>query len=1164
MGPEILAALLGIPVSWFAGLTLDKIKTFVSSLQDVSLEGLFIKTFYKSLDAHKKEFPEGVKKLKKSIKEKEEEFIEIFSLNIGDYNSLISALKEENFHDTVARQVVEHFGVEKNFREVMVIIVRSCLTNYRAIFLKTISEKQKLQMILLLQGQNLDVTLNSIQEMGKTIIAEFKKAIKQEAVPGAEIIEPKTPPVKQIKILSITASPEDELQYEKEQDTLLQAFKDFDRERVFLDIPDPVQDTLTEIAEHLQDGQHDILHITAHGSLANKKGEGILFFETEAGKAIPVTGAELAKALLPAPKIVILCACHSANKKPELMPVAEALRRAGIDSVIGMKKAISHDAAIEFNRGFLTALCREKTLKEAFEAGKGAIFKLEEQRLRRGQQEAPQEYEIPQLLTGDENLTAESFSGHRIEAPGRPQSHQFMGAKYLERGFIGRRQILRRIYKSIRKGMGAVVLKGPGGIGKSTLTTRVTANLYHQGEYDFIVVQGATSVEQIIEALSQKAAQKGIAGAAEVFAADAEEKVKLGWYLENYLLKNKVVIIFDNFEENQDEARDGDFANEPLKKFLWFFRDSLNNSDSFLFFSTRYTLPGFDDPGTCREIGEFSPVEFRKMLLHRDALKNLDPESAASLRQQVGGNPRALDLLDKIAFQEFEGREFSWPELAELIPGLKERIIEKEGSGDDFTPLFLDRLFAYLCKTRRKLLNVLAVFRAPVPKEALAAFDMVLDREDHLKLTNLSLLERTPGDRKSLYYIHRLTAQHLLSQVDQPTQEDYHHKAARYFAAIRGEEGAKYLENDIEARRHFLRAGMWNEGADITFNLMEYLHLHGYPQRALELLRELDLTKLSDEAQAVAHNRFGILHQDFGKYDLALDSFNKSLKIDKQRKDDKGTAVNLHQIGIIYQEKGQYEEALSRYQQSLQIREKIGDTKGIAESLHQIGMIYEEKGQYEEALENYEKCREIFADMGTQKELAAALHQIGIIYQEKGQYDEALERYQQSLEIEEKLGNQKGISQSLHQIGRIYEEKGQYEEALSRYQQSLEIKEKIGDTSGIATTLHQIGIIYELKGQYEEALNRYQQSFEIRERIGDIAGMAISLGQMGQLYFKKEEFETALKCFIRAFIIFTKLEAPYANLAKRDIGRVREKLPPERFAEILAEMGIKIDDGEGG
>jgi len=46
---------------------------------------------------------------------------------------------------------------------------------------------------------------------------------------------------------------------------LLEVFKDFDRELVFLDMPDPVKSTLTEIREHLEDGHHDILHLTAHG-----------------------------------------------------------------------------------------------------------------------------------------------------------------------------------------------------------------------------------------------------------------------------------------------------------------------------------------------------------------------------------------------------------------------------------------------------------------------------------------------------------------------------------------------------------------------------------------------------------------------------------------------------------------------------------------------------------------------------------------------------------------------------------------------------------------------------------------------------------------------------------------------------------------------------------
>ena len=202
---------------------------------------------------------------------------------------------------------------------------------------------------------------------------------------------------KQIKILSITASPQgvDSINYENEQDIMLEAFKSFDREEVFLDMPDPVQSTLTEIADHLKDGKHDILHITAHGGI-DEKGQGLLSLEDQWGNLQEVTGELLLRSLVPPPRIVILSACHSARQGPDLMPAAQSIFKAGIDIVIGMKKAISHFAAVEFNVAFFKALCRNKTVKQAFEQGKEAILQGEQQRIRdMPGWKAVKEYEIP-------------------------------------------------------------------------------------------------------------------------------------------------------------------------------------------------------------------------------------------------------------------------------------------------------------------------------------------------------------------------------------------------------------------------------------------------------------------------------------------------------------------------------------------------------------------------------------------------------------------------------------------------------------------------------------------------------------------------------------------------------------------------------------------------
>ncbi len=934
----------------------------------------------------------------------------------------------------------------------------------------------------------------------------------------------KKPEIPQIKILSITASPEGEnyILYEQEQDTLLEVFKDFDRELVFLDMPDPVKSTLTEIREHLEDGQHDILHITAHGGI-DEKGAGVLSFEDHQGNLEPITGEELIKVLNPTPKIVILSACHSARREPNLMPATRALFEAGIETVIGMKKAVSHRAAIEFNAAFINALCRKQTVKQAFELGKQAIFTGEQKRLKEiPGWDAVNEYEIPQLLAKDENLTAENFSDHRIEAPGRPGSHHFLGARYLERGFIGRRQVLRDIFKSIENKQGAVVLKGPGGIGKSTLTTRTAANLRRKG-YDFIVARGETTIEQILEIISRKAAALGVKDAEEIYAAKADPNEKLTWFLDGFLLKQKLVIIFDNFEENQEEEKAGEFKGERLKKFLWYFRDSLQHHETFLLFSTRYALPGFDTPGITKNIPEFTTVEFRKMLLNSQALKRLDSKSAANLIRDIGGNPRALELLDRIAYKKYREREFTWEQLKDLIPELRGRIIEKRGKGDDFTPLFLDTLIGYLDKPQRRLLDILSIYREPVPGEAAAAQGMKMEDDDCRKLEDLSLLECIVLEDKDLYYVHRLTAQYLLQQMLAAQRKRYHKKAAKYFETLRTEEGKKYVDAYIEARWHYLQAGEWNKAAEITFELEDYLSLRGYPQWAMELLQEIDVDKLDIENQYNTNLKLGNLNKDFGEYKKALTHYNMSKELAEKINNSLYIAFSLHGIGFVNQDQGRYDDALNHYERCREILESLDDKRESSIILHHIGMIYEEKGDYDAALTNYQKAKEVFEKSRDIKSVSASLHQIGIIYQLKCEYDAALKEYQKSLKIREKIGDIKGVSSSLHQIGTIYEEKGDYDAALTNYQKSLEIAEKIGDIKGMSTSLHQIGTIYEEKGDYDAALKEYQKSLEIREKIGDIKGMSSSFHQIGIIYYYKGNYNAALKQYQKSMEIDEKI-----------------------------------------
>ncbi len=644
--------------------------------------------------------------------------------------------------------------------------------------------------------------------------------------------------------------------------------------------------------------------------------------------------------------------------------MARALFEGGIHTVIGMSRAISHQGAIKFNGEFVRRLCLKESVKSAFEAGKGAVLAWEQRKKRDNPEwESPDESEIPRLLTRDEGLTSGSFSRHRIQAPGPPQSFQFEGADHLERGFIGRRLILRRIYKAV-KAEGAVVLKGPGGIGKSTLTTRAAAQLAHRG-YVFIVVQGETSAHQILDKICRKASELGVLDegkAKKVFAArDMDEKQKLNWFLEGFLLRRPVVVIFDNFENNQEAEAGGDFKEAGLKDFMWYFRHVLRGKETVLFISTRYRLPGFEVETV--DVAELDGREVAKLLLNTRSLKGLDGESKQSLIGFFGGNPRVLGLLDGIVLEEFDKEEVHWSDLLELFPEVKTRMLEERGVGDAFAPLMLTKLLGYLTGSQRLLLEAASLYRVDVIFDLLAIHGVEKSRRDRLKLEHLSLLSYQKEGGNQYYYVHRLIAHVVLEGMAPEKRKQWHGRAAEYFFSNKTEKNELGLHHATEARYHFLQAEEWEKAAKITFSLETFLTLHGFPQRSMELLRGLPLDLLSEESRLVAIGQMGNLHQGFGEYDKAISCHQKAHKFAEAGNDLRNAATALHQIGILHQQQGRYDEAGEHYRKSMEIKEKIGDVDGVAISQAQLGNLWFQQEQFAEALNHFARAFVIFRQL---------------------------------------------------------------------------------------------------------------------------------------------------------------------------------------------------------
>lgn len=1014
-------------------------------------------------------------------------------------------------------------------------------------------------------------------------------------------VEPLPPPLRLLFVSALPVDlPEDErfLELEREQELLIEAVGDMVSEKKvmveFLDIA-----SLDEIEKSLSRGEHHIVHFSGHGIHWEDEDleAGLLFMENEDGSTFAVTGEDLAEILrkFNSIKLVVLSACETA--RAETYGVAGALIKNGIPAVLGMRFRVGDETATIFTSNLYEGVCTGKSLSHSMFCARKAVWNNERKQIEELAKSGDLECFISEWMTPflylNQNITAlidyskkNTDTGYFFQ---KPSFRPVEGGKYVGYGFIGRRKEIIRLTNLFKKKKHNICIYGQGGIGKTTLAIRFADN-FDNGLYKIIQFRGEVTEERILTGLANRAKEKLGDKIVEIIESpDLPPESKLNILIEQYLSREKVIVLFDNFEDNQLESKEKkifkrEIHSETLKAFLDHFCNNLKRS-SYILITTRYRFPepvveGFN-------LGEMSFPDSFKLINRFEYLILLKTGEKRDIHEKLGGHPRALELLEGY----FKKEKITWEGVA---AGFKE-VEEKEINHD----LLLDMLWNMLNNSERRVLKAASIFRGMAFFKGLEKVTgikaaKIKDVLESLNAFSLVYLE------EDIFNIHRLTSTFVTaSKMEKSERKKTHILAAEYFEGIRDDEGNVYIGDLIEARWHFLQSEEWDRAAELTFALQEHLTMSGYPQLAFELLVEISETNIIKRNLSNVFRLLGILNFDFGNYDQALEQYKKSMEIYEKNGDSKGVSLILHEIGMIHQRKGDYEEALKLYKSSNEISEKIMDITNVSKNLHQIGMIYEDKGDYEQALKYYEKSMEIKEKNEDIKGVASSLHQIGTIHFFKGDYEQASKHYEKSMEIQEKVGDIKGVSYNLLHIGNVCYQKGDYNEALKHYEKSMKIKEKIGDIKGVSTSLqgigliylnegyynqalkqfknsmeicekigdikgisdilHQIGMLYQDKGDYEKALEQYEKGKEIFEKIGNISGTASSLGQMGLLYFETKDYTKALRYSIKSFLIFAKLGSPNVNIVKNNILNVKQTIPGEQFNEILNEFNLTPD-----
>ncbi|MBL4655066.1 MAG: tetratricopeptide repeat protein, partial [Bacteroidia bacterium] len=224
-------------------------------------------------------------------------------------------------------------------------------------------------------------------------------------------------------------------------------------------------------------------------------------------------------------------------------------------------------------------------------------------------------------------------------------------------------------------------------------------------------------------------------------------------------------------------------------------------------------------------------------------------------------------------------------------------------------------------------------------------------------------------------------------------------------------------------------------------------------------------------------------------------------------------AAVYNNIGVIYEQQGEIDKALEHHFLSLKLQEAIKNKDGMATSYNNIGVIYYEQKENDNALEYCFLSLKTYEEVKDKQGMAYSYNNIGAIYDNQGKIDKALKYYFLSLNIREKIKDKRGMAESYHNIGDVLCALDRLEEGMRYLKLGLAMSKELGYKARISDDYSAIGALQLKGGQLEVALENGLEALAVAKEIGHVDYMRRAAKLLSTTYRKQSKFEDALAMY---------------------------------------------------
>jgi DNA-binding SARP family transcriptional activator len=639
---------------------------------------------------------------------------------------------------------------------------------------------------------------------------------------------------------------------------------------------------------------------------------------------------------------------------------------------------------------------------------------------------------------------------------------------FLEPGLcIGRENEIKEIGRLLEDpACRLLTLKGPGGIGKTTLALQALREKKRQApdKIFFIPLVHLTDPEWIVPTVADAL---GFVFFQE--SAPAEQ-------LLAYLRDKKFLLILDNFEH--------------LMKGVKFIADVLTlapgikllvTSQQCLSLKTEWVLEvrGLEYPPdeSIREIGKFGAVQLllRRVGQIKPRFELTEDEKPFIIRicRFLNGMPLGIELVAAwsrmLSCREIAAameQDFSF--LSTALNDLPDRQRSLQA--------VFERSWSFLASEEKIVFKKLTVFRSGFSVEA-AKYVTGASLAVLRSLRYKSVLHGMTAERYGVFDVLRsfMNQKDALSESDYEKVRELH---AEYFAAFLqqredqfegGGQNAAYLEigNEFENIRSGWEWALSRNKPNLigryAESMFSFYYLKGWLlsgekelARAIELLQEPDRpgNERRDEQDAVVGRLLsfrGWFCRFLARYDDARHLLQTGVSILKRLNMQKDLADALFRLGNVLFDCGQTPEAQKHFIESFDILKNRNRPGSLKYAMRNLGIFLLISGAFDEAQEAFESCLEICEQIGDRLARARILTNLGLVKEMQGKFHEAMHFHRESLAFFQEIGEETSVANCLTNLGFACLADQKRREAEKCFRQSL----NIADPTGVRSNIHE-------------------------------------------------------------------------------------------------------------